>query len=275
VLGTKTVELGEIAMLGAMLVVADPDDPNRPSTLKENKYDMPPPEPPRMEELRKAGKLLGDIILYNGDGDFKLDKWLVYKEHPEELVQESEEGGDDESDESEADESDSDDGPVQGGQGSDDDDEDGDDESDESEADESESDDGPVQGGQDSEEEDEDEDEDEDESEDPDEGDGTPLLPAPWGLRPFCHLLCGCLRPDCALRALRALRAQMTRHLAKRQKRHEAKALDIGARGWRAHKPLCVFLVYHIFSSRPWDSYKEYRGVGESCPVHTEEWGGR
>jgi len=171
VLGTKTVELGEIAMLGAMLVVADPDDPNRPSTLKENKYDMPPPEPPRMEELRKAGKLLGDIILYNGDGDFKLDKWLVYKEHPEELVQESEEGGDDESDESEADESDSDDGPVQGGQGSDDDDEDGDDESDESEADESESDDGPVQGGQDSEEEDEDEDEDEDESEDPDEGD--------------------------------------------------------------------------------------------------------
>ena len=33
----KTVELGEIAPLGAILVVADPDDPSRPSTLKENK----------------------------------------------------------------------------------------------------------------------------------------------------------------------------------------------------------------------------------------------
>jgi hypothetical protein len=98
VLGTKTVELGEIAALGAILVVADPDDPSKPSTLKENKYDMPPPEPGRMEELRSAGKLLGDVILYNGDGDFKLAKWLLYKDNPEDYFEGSEEeaGSDDE-----------------------------------------------------------------------------------------------------------------------------------------------------------------------------------
>ena len=97
VLGTKTAELGEIAALGAILVVADPDDPSKPSTLKENKYDMPPPEPGRMEELRSAGKLLGDVILYNGDGDFKLAKWLLYKDNPEEYFERSEEeaGSDD------------------------------------------------------------------------------------------------------------------------------------------------------------------------------------
>ena len=175
-LGTKTMELGEIAPLGAIIVVADPDDPNRPSALVANNYDMPLPEPNRMEELRRAGKLLGDVILYNGDGDFKLDKWLVYKDHPEEFDDESEEddedddededgeereeasGGEEESDESEADDSDSEDVPAHAGpEGSDDEDEDED------------------------ESEDPDEDEDEDESEDPDEGDGAPPFRPPPG----------------------------------------------------------------------------------------------
>ena len=51
-----------------------------------------------MEELRSAGKLLGDVILYNGDGDFKLAKWLLYKDNPEDYFEGSEEeaGSDDE-----------------------------------------------------------------------------------------------------------------------------------------------------------------------------------
>ena len=83
-LGGKTIELGEISCLNVILAGVDPVVANEKGLVK-NAYDLPPPVPARLEELRRGGQLCGDIVLYNGDGDFYLQTWLKYTESPEEF----------------------------------------------------------------------------------------------------------------------------------------------------------------------------------------------
>ena len=91
------LELGDIPVLSVHLAVVDPD--GAPKSLKENKYQLPTPEPEPLESLRKQGRLRGDIIVFNGDGDFTLDTWVQYQENPEDFEDNGEDYQDEDDDE--------------------------------------------------------------------------------------------------------------------------------------------------------------------------------
>lgn len=76
------IELGEVPCLNVLLAGVDPAV-GKAKGLAENVYNFPEPIPERMTQLRQDNKLTGDIILYNGDGDFLLKTWQQYKEEPE------------------------------------------------------------------------------------------------------------------------------------------------------------------------------------------------
>mmetsp|Transcript_80798 Transcript_80798/g.130960 ORF Transcript_80798/g.130960 Transcript_80798/m.130960 type:complete len:139 (+) Transcript_80798:66-482(+) len=107
VLGGKMLELGEISPLNVMVGVMDPDAPgNGPNSEKLNTYEMPDPQPKRVGDLRKEGKLFGDILVYNGDGDFQLDRWIMYKENPEDFDVDEDDDEDEEEDDKDDDDDD-------------------------------------------------------------------------------------------------------------------------------------------------------------------------
>jgi hypothetical protein len=91
------LELGDIPVLSVHLAVVDPDA--APKSLKENNYQLHTPDPEPLESLRKQGRLRGDIIVFNGDGDFTLDTWVQYQENPEDFEDNGEDYQDEDDDE--------------------------------------------------------------------------------------------------------------------------------------------------------------------------------